>query len=177
MPEQPLLVTDRLHLRPFSLSDAAHVQALAGERAIAETTLLIPPPYGDGVAETWIATHQPQFRDGRLVNYAITLRPDGHLIGAVGLVIVRVHDRAELGYWIGTRWWNRGFATEAARAIIRYGFDDLGLHRIEAEHFARNPASGRVMLKCGMRYEGRSLQAVKKWGIYEDIDRYGLIHP
>jgi RimJ/RimL family protein N-acetyltransferase len=177
MPEQPLLVTDRLHLRPFAASDASQVQALAGERAIADTTLLIPHPYGDGEAEAWIATHEPQFHQGRQAVYAITLRPDGQLIGAISLLIVRVHDRAELGYWIGSPWWNRGFATEATKAAISYGFGALGLHRIEAEHFARNPASGRVMLKCGMRHEGRLIQRVKKWGIYEDIDQYGLIRP
>jgi [ribosomal protein S5]-alanine N-acetyltransferase len=177
MPEQPLLVTERLQLRPFAMTDAGQVQALAGERAIADTTLLIPHPYGDGEAEAWIATHAPQFHQGRQAAYAITLRPDGAFIGAITLIIVRKHDRAELGYWIGTPWWSRGYATEAAKAIIGYGFEDLGLHRIEAEHFSRNPASGRVMLKCGMRSEGRQLQAVKKWGAYEDIERYGLIRP
>jgi ribosomal-protein-alanine N-acetyltransferase len=175
MPEQPILVTERLQLRPFAAADAPQVQALAGERAVADTTLLIPHPYGDGVAEAWIATHAPQFRQGRQAVYAITLRPDGLLIGAISLIIVRTHDRAELGYWIGASWWCRGYATEAATAIIRFGFDELGLHRIEAEHFARNPASGRVMLKCGMRYEGRAVHGIRKWGIYEDIERYGLI--
>jgi len=84
MKQRPTLETERLLLRPFEPSDAKDVQHLAGDRAIADTTLNIPHPYEDGMAEEWISTHQPKFEAGGLVNFAIVLRGTGELIGAMG---------------------------------------------------------------------------------------------
>ena len=157
------------------MSDAPAVQKVAGARQIADTTLNIPHPYEDGMAEDWIATHQPEFDAGRLVNFAITLAGDGQLIGAVGLGLNHEFDRAELGYWIGLPFWNRGFCTEAVHQVIDYGFSEIGLNRIHAHYLARNPASGRVMEKVGMVREGIARQHVKKWGVPEDIVLYGIL--
>jgi ribosomal-protein-alanine N-acetyltransferase len=172
---QPKLTTARLMIRPFDPSDAAEVQRLAADRSVADTTLSIPHPYLDGMAEAWIATHAPGFEAGTLANFAITLRSSGELVGAAGLVIERSADRAELGYWIGAASRNLGYCTEAARAVIDFGFQNLELNRIFAHHFKRNPASGRVMQKLGMRPEGLQLQHVKKWDRYEDVVLYGLV--
>ncbi len=169
----PLTVaTLRLRLRPFILADAAEVQRLAGDRVVADTTLLIPHPYPDGLAEAWIRTHAPAFAAGEQATFAITRREDDALVGAVGLTIAKRHDRAELGYWIGAPYWNQGFATEAARAVLGVGFAKLGLNRIEAHHFTRNPASGRVMQKAGMRQEALVRQYVRKGDGYEDVRIY-----
>jgi len=175
MGEQPVLRTERLILRPFAASDAADVQRLAGEWDIADTTLNIPHPYEDGMAEQWIATHRPRFEEGRLCNFAVTLRASGDLAGAIGLVITRRFDHAELGYWIGKPYWGKGFCTEAARAVIDYGFAHLGLHRIHASYFARNPASGSIMKNLGMKQEGVLRGHVKKWGKYEDLILYAIL--
>jgi ribosomal-protein-alanine N-acetyltransferase len=106
------------------------------------------------MAEEWISTHQEKFERGELVNFAIVLRNDDMLIGAIGLVINQQHENAELGYWIGKPYWGNGYCTEAAKAVLHYGFTVLGLNRIYASHMSRNPASGRVMEKIGMKYEG-----------------------
>jgi RimJ/RimL family protein N-acetyltransferase len=151
------------------------VQRLAGDRAVADTTLAIPHPYEDGMAEEWIATHQPKFEAGELVTFAITLRDDGKLVGAIGLAVNRRFDSAALGYWVGVSFWNQGYCTEAAIAVINYGFKKLGLNRIHAPHLKRNPASGRVMEKAGMIREGVARQSVKKWGRYEDLVQYGIL--
>jgi RimJ/RimL family protein N-acetyltransferase len=172
---QPTLETERLLLRPFTAHDAADVQRLAGVRAIADTTLNIPHPYKDGVAEDWIATHASSFESGTFANFAITQRDGGDLVGAIGLAIERRFDRAEIGYWIGVPYWRRGYCTEAAGAVVAYGFSTLGLNRIHANHLARNPASGRVMQKLGMMHEGIARGHVLKWGIYEDLVLYGLL--
>ena len=175
MTGQPILVTDRLLLRPFTLADASMVQRLAGEYAVASSALEIPYPYPDGVAEAWIATHRPGFERGAHAIYAVTC--DGDLVGAAGLVeIDRDHRRAELGYWMGRPYWGRGYATEATRAVIEYGFSVLGLHRVYAMHFSRNRASGRVMEKCGMVHEAHLRGHVRKWGVVEDIDVCGVLH-
>ena len=174
MEKQPILVTDRLLLRSFDLADAPEVQRLAGDYAVAATTLL-PYPYPDGLAGIWIASLREGIDRGDVAAFAVTLAPAGRLIGGVRLQIDGENARGELGFWVGRPFWGRGYATEAARAVIGYGFSVLNLHRIYAMHFSRNPASGRVMEKCGMVHEGRFREHVRKWGVFEDVDLRGIL--
>lgn len=175
MTEQPTLSTKRLLLRPFSLADAPDVFRLAGDWDIASTTLNIPHPYEPGMAESWIATHPEAFDRGETVTFALVRRAGNTFIGAMGLRLEPEHRRAELGYWIGKPYWNQGLATEAARTVVRYGFEELGLNRVYASHLTRNPASGRVMQKVGMIYEGRLRQHILKWGVFEDLELYAIL--
>ena len=175
MTERPTLHTERLVLRPFTPADAADVQRLAGDRAIASTTGNIPHPYEDGMAEEWIGTHQESFESGRAATFAIERAQDDTLVGAISLAIRQQHRHAELGYWVGKPYWGNGYCTEAAQAVIDYGFQVLDLHRIYARHVARNPASGRVMVKAGMQYEGCMRQHMLKWDVYEDLKIYGIL--
>jgi RimJ/RimL family protein N-acetyltransferase len=173
--DQPVLPGARLLLRPFVLADAPRVRLLAGERDVASTTINIPHPYEDGMAEAWIGTHRLGFERGELAVFAVEERERGDVVGAMSLTISRAHERAELGYWIGVPYWGNGFATEAARELLRYGFEQLGLNRIYATHFSTNPASGRVLQKLGMRHEGVRRQHIRKWGEYLDSEIYGLL--
>jgi RimJ/RimL family protein N-acetyltransferase len=169
------------------MADADALQRLAGDPAVADTTLNIPHPYEDGFAERWIGNHRDWFERGRQAVFAVTLKPPSarateppqsspaKLIGTVGLLIDREDQRAELGYWIGKPYWNQGYCTEAARAAIDFGFEQLGLNRIYAHHFVRNPASGRVLQKLGMSYEGRLRQHVRKWDAFEDLELYAVL--
>jgi ribosomal-protein-alanine N-acetyltransferase len=175
MVERPTLETRRLVLRPFTLLDAPAVKRLAGDRRVADTTLNIPHPYEDGMAEGWISGHQEAFERGDSMTWAIVRRQDEALIGAISLRFEEAHDRAEMGYWVGVPYWNKGYCTEAARAVAGYAFGQRGLNRLRATHLARNPASGRVMQKLGMTYEGTLRQQVKKRGVYEDLVCYGLL--
>jgi RimJ/RimL family protein N-acetyltransferase len=175
MGEPPVLTTARLLLRPFELSDARQVQRLAGDRDIAGMTMTIPHPYEDGMAEAWISGHRARFASGEAVTWAAVLRATGDLLGAVGLGIRREFDRAEIGYWIGKPWWGRGYCTEAARAVLAFGFGALRLGRIHACHFARNPASGRVLQKLGMAREGVLRGHVRRWHGPEDLVVYGIL--
>jgi ribosomal-protein-alanine N-acetyltransferase len=172
--ELPTLRTARLVLRPFAMADAPAVQRLAGASEVASTTLNIPHPYEDGMAEVWIASHASAFTRNELAVFAIGL-PDHALIGAISLRLEPLHRRAELGYWVGVPFWSHGYATEAAQATLAYGFQALGLNRIHATHLRRNPASGRVMEKIGMRYEGTHRQHVWKDGRFEDLVRYAIL--
>ena len=175
MSERPTITTERIILRPFTLDDAPEVQRLAGDRDIASTTAGIPHPYEDGVAEEWISTHQERFDKGERVLFAITHGGQDYLIGSIGLIVAKEFDRAEIGYWIGKPYWNQGYCTEAAHAVVRYGFEVLGLNRIHASHLTRNPASGRVIQKIGMKHEGCARQHSKKWGNYDDVEIYGIL--
>ncbi|SCL74837.1 putative ribosomal N-acetyltransferase YdaF [Methanoculleus chikugoensis] len=174
MVQQPVLATDRLLLRPYTMADARAVQRLCGDYAVSAATLL-PHPYPDGLAEIWIASLSEGAERGEAAAFAVTLARDGTLIGGTRLRIETDHARGELGFWIAKYCWGRGYATEAVRAVIEYGFSALGLHRIHAMHFSRNPASGRVMAKCGMVHEGRLRGHIQKWGIYEDVDIWGIL--
>ncbi|MEO1998675.1 MAG: GNAT family N-acetyltransferase [Planctomycetaceae bacterium] len=175
MKKRPCLESARLLLRPFDIDDAADVRELAGHRDVASTTLLVPHPYEDGMAEQWISTHQERFDRRELSVFAIIRRSEQSLIGAIDLTIESDHQRAALGYWIGRPHWGHGYCTEAAQLVLRYGFGDLGLNRIAAQHLSRNPASGRVLEKAGMQHEGRLRRHVKKWGVFEDVECYAVL--
>ena len=105
MDQIPTLTTTRLILRPFILDDAPAVKELAGEWEVAETTTNVPHPYEDGMAEKWISTHEEAFDKEAAVTFAITLKPDGLLIGAIGIQINKTQRLAEIGYWIGKPYW------------------------------------------------------------------------
>ena len=173
--EEPKLETERLFLRFFELSDAERVRKLAGDKAISDTTLHIPHPYEKGMAEEWISTHRIKFESGESVNFAVILKNTEELIGAVGLIIDKGSNRAELGYWISKEYWNQGFCTEAAEAVVDYGFEQLFLHKITASHFSRNPSSGKVMSKIGMKKEGFLRKHVGKNSKFEDLVVYGIL--
>jgi [ribosomal protein S5]-alanine N-acetyltransferase len=172
---QPTLLTDRLIIRPFTISDALRVSELAGEFAIADTTLNVPHPYQEGMAEAWVSTHAGQYAAGEAATFAITRKDDQMLVGAIELTICARFSRGELGYWIGVPFWNNGYCTEASVAMIDFAFSTLELHKITACHLTRNPASGRVMEKAGMRKEGSLRDHTIKWGRFEDLDVYGVL--
>jgi RimJ/RimL family protein N-acetyltransferase len=175
MADFPTLTTERLLLRQFQLTDARNVQQLAGVRAVAERTLVIPHPYEDGVAEQWIEQQQNEFDAGRGLTFAIRLAVSGTLIGSIGMEIQAEHRHARLSYWLGLPYWNQGYATEAVKAVLAHGFTMLNLHRIYAPHFHTNPASGRVLQKAGMTYEGRMRQHYLRFGEYQDLELYGML--
>jgi len=146
------LTTERLMLRFFTATDAGDVARIAGDARIADTTLRIPHPYPEGAAEAWIDTHET-LREARVATvFAITERRGGALVGAVGLEIAEGGREAELGYWIAPDEWSSGYATEAAAAMLAHAFSDaFSIERVIARYFLRNPASGRVLKKIGMR--------------------------
>lgn len=172
---QPTLTTARLTLRPFVPSDAALVAELAGAREVADTTRNIPHPYLPEMAEQWISAQPAAFTAGSVVTFAISSRSDATLYGAISLRLALDDKRAEMGYWLGVPYWGKGYTTEAAAAIVDYGFSEWQLNRIYASHITRNPASGRVMQKIGMRYEGCLRQHFIKWGAFDDLAQYAIL--
>lgn len=175
MQKLPVLTSERVILRPFLQSDGKRVQELAGAKEIASTTLNIPHPYKDGLAEEWIRGHEKDFLNDKSIALAICLKDTEVLIGAIGLIIYRSDSRGSLGYWIGNKFWNNGYCTEAAKVMMKYGFEQMNLHRIYATHLSHNSASGRVMQKLGMKYEGVLRHHVNKWGRFYDLVYFGIL--
>lgn len=169
------LETDRLVLRGLRLDDAAVIRELAGQRDIAITTLNIPHPYPDGAAAEFIKQTQKAMLADTGYTFAITRKPEEHLIGCIGLRLRPDHDCAELGYWMGKPYWSKGYTTEAARRVLQFAFEALGLNRVHASYFIHNRASARVMQKIGMTYEGTLRQHYKRWGEFIDVGVYGIL--
>ncbi|NJM05891.1 GNAT family N-acetyltransferase [Candidatus Gracilibacteria bacterium] len=169
------LYTERLVLRGFRLADAPLIAEMVALREVAEGTLNIPHPYLPEMAEQWVAGHPTAAKDD-VYNFAITRVSDGLLIGSIVISVAPRFQRAEIGYWLGLTYWNQGYTTEAARAVLHWGFTQLGLHKMCASHFPANPASGRVMQKLGMQYEGTLRQHVRRDGEpFVDLIMYGVL--
>jgi len=171
----PELTTDRLLLRPFTMGDVDRVTDLLQRPEIAATTLYVPFPYDRDDAASWIVTHEPAAELGRAINWAICDRETGEVMGTIGLEIQGYHHRGMLGYWLGVPYWSKGIMSEAARAVVRYGLDTLGLHRIEATCMPHNIGSSRVMEKAGMRYEGTLRDYYRKDDGFTDAAMYAIL--
>src|SRR6202044_1831525 len=142
----PEIETTRLKFRPYTEADIPELVRLIGAREVAAMTLRIPHPYTEQHARVFIAKTR---RDDE-TRFPVVLASTGILCGGVGLKLAAEHQRAELGYWIGVPYWGNGYATEAARAMLRYGFETVHLQRIFASYVPRNVASGNVLRKIGM---------------------------
>jgi RimJ/RimL family protein N-acetyltransferase len=164
----PVLETKRLALRAPRLEDAKTVAALANDRRIAENVARIPHPYKLSDAESFIGGANKG--DGEAV-FLITLR-DETIVGACG--IMPQEQAAELGYWLGVPYWGQGYATEALHAAIDYAFTDLGHAALSAGARVTNPASRRVLEKCGFQWTGVGLYRIRAINSSAPIDRFRL---
>ncbi len=175
MPDSPVIQTERLLLRLFSPEDAAELELYADDEDILATTSASEVP-GSGMVGEWIDVRLERYEKKQGIDFAVVHRKSHKIIGAIGLGVEYAKDESmQLGYWIGKEYWNQGYCTEAAKRVLKYGFEVLGLHRIFSRHFASNPASGRVLQKIGMKYEGTLREAYKHQDKFEDIVCYGLL--
>jgi len=143
------LRTARLVLRPLLETDLAEVTRLAGDWDIASMTARIPYPYTLADARQWLDGLEP----GEVVR-AITPADGGNLIGITGYLPSDDGKSAEIGYWIGKPYWGHGYATEAAKALVRHCFAEGGYASLTCCHFADNPASARIIEKLGFSHAG-----------------------
>ena len=150
-----------VRLEPVSLAHAARVQALAADPLIAATSN-VPHPYPPDGAITWIRYTLAQRELGYELNFAILSREG--LVGVCGVLnISGAPRRGELGYWIGVPYWNRGYASDAARELVQRVFTEHGIDELYSSCLVRNPASFRVLEKTGFRHVGYGTHADSKW--------------
>jgi [ribosomal protein S5]-alanine N-acetyltransferase len=151
-----------VRLEPVSLAHAADVQSLASDPLIAATSN-VPHPYPPDGAITWIRYTLAQRELGYELNFAILA--DDILVGVCGVLnISGAPRRGELGYWIGVPYWNRGYASHAARDLVQRVFTEHGVDELYSSCLVRNPASFRVLEKTGFRHVGYGTHADSKWG-------------
>lgn len=165
-----VLGTHRLILRPFVIEDAELVTELLQDPEIHRWTSSIPFPYTLDHAREFLTRSAREEEAGTSFVWAITLRDNGTVIGAMGLHDVQsAHSRAELGYWLGDEYRGQGYASEAARRVIAWCFEDAEFYRIQASYFPGNQQSARVMESIGMREEGVLRGYGLKNGEHHDI--------
>lgn len=163
----PVLETERLVLRAPRLGDAKVIALLANDLRVAANTARLPHPYGVGDAEQFIAAVN---RRDEEACWAIT--HGAALIGLCGLVPSQ--RDAEIGYWLGAAFWGHGFATEAAHATIDHAFGELGYDTLTAGARVSNPASRRVLEKCGFQWTGVRLTRIRAINSAAPVDRFRL---
>ena len=164
----PVLETKRLTLRAPTLKDAKAIAVLANDRRIAENTARIPHPYNLADAENFIAGANKA--DGETVFLIVR---NGTIMGACG-VAVADPNAPELGYWLGVPHWGQGFATEALHAVIDFAFSEFEHSALHAGARVTNPASRRVLEKCGFQWTGVGLYRINAIKSSAPIDRFRL---
>ncbi len=169
------LTTERLTLRRFTMNDAdAMFRNWAGDPEV--TRYLMWLPHADvGISKQVLSAWVPEYARDGFYNWGIEF--EGDLIGGISVVNASEQNEwAEIGYCIGRKYWGRGIVTEALRRVMDFLFDEVGLNRIYLRHDSDNPASGRVMEKCGLIYEGTMRQHNKrKDGTFGDLKVYGIL--
>ncbi|MES1021752.1 GNAT family N-acetyltransferase [Gloeocapsa sp. BRSZ] len=175
--QQSTLETGRLNLRPLTQADIPSIQRCASVRAIADTTISIPHPYPEGEAERYVLRRLAEFEAGHSVSFIIERKFEPAFCGAIEIRdIESEHSQAELSFWLAVEMWGKGYMSEALQPILRFGFEDLALNRLYAYHMVRNPGSGRVLQKNGFVQEGVLRQRVRKWGVFEDVKLWAIVH-
>ena len=165
----PVLATERLILRAPCFEDARTIAALANDRRIAENTLRIPHPYGLADAQSFITAANAS--DGEIV--FLIARRGGDVIGGCGIARFG-EEPPEIGYWLGVSFWGQGYATEAVRAVIDHAFGDPGYDAVAGGARVSNPASRRVLEKCGFQWTGVGLYRIRALASSAPVDRFRL---
>jgi len=170
----PIIDTKRIRLRKPAVRDIARIMTLANNPKIEEMTLSFPYPYQEEDAVSWLETANTGFEEKDHYIFAIATLPEDVFIGGIGLEVESDFNRAEVGFWLGEPYWNKGYVTEALGSILKFGFEELSLHKIYAIHLDKNPSSGRVMEKNGMIREAKLVDHIKKGDKYFDVIQYRL---
>ena len=161
--------TKRLILRKFKINDAADILEYAGDPQTVEYLVW------DGLSslEEAVNAIYDYYWSGNGI-WALELKDGGKMIGTIDLRLNHEHDKASFGYVLNRNFWGCGYMTEALSAVISLCFKQLEVNRMEAHHYVKNPGSGRVMEKAGMKKEGYFVKSRKIKGIFHDCVHYGI---
>lgn len=171
----PVIHSERLHLRKLTMKDAPDIYEYSKDPLVAEHVLW------DAHTSVWeskgyIRWMMRKYRNGDPSSWGIALNENDKVIGTIGFMWIQPENAAaEVGYSLSRKYWNKGYMTEALKALMKYGFDEMKLNRIEAMHETSNPASGAVMRKCGMKLEGTMRSKLFNKGKYVDVDLYAIL--
>ena len=172
----PVLETEDLLLRPMRMRDAKDIFSYSSDPEVARYVLWNPHR---NLSDTraYIRYIRSLYHRGLPSSWAVVFKPDGKVVGSIGFMSwIPVNHTAEVGYSFSRKYWNRGLATQALQAVIQSAFSSIpALNRLEAQHDIRNPASGRVMEKCGMRREGLLRSRILNKSEFADVVLYAIL--
>ena len=170
------LVGKRIILRPLKISDAKDIYFNIQDKRIAENTSLIPWPYKLKDANIFVRKTQEALKKKSNFSFGIELRSKKEVIGCISLDKVNFeHKNAEIGYWLGSKYWGQGITTEAGKLILNFAFKKIKLHRLYGFAFHDNPASQNVFKNLGFKKEGFLRQTHWRFGRWRDDFQYGLL--
>lgn len=168
--------TDRLTLRKFTLDDAEDLfNNWANDVEVAKF-LTWPTHSNIEISKSLITMWVDKYNDDKYYQWCIELKENKQAIGSIS--VVNMNEKVasvEIGYCIGQKYWNKGITSEALAALIKFLFEEVKVNRIEARHDPNNPNSGKVMLKCGLQYEGTRRKADKNNMGIVDVALYGIL--
>ena len=171
----PTLETERLILRRIVMSDAKDIFEYSCDEEVARHVLWTAQK-SISEAKFYCKYMQRRYKNDEPSSWGIVEKKTGRLVGTIGyMTYSEDNNSVEVGYSLAHWLWNGGYMTEALRRVIDYTFDDMDINRIEAQHELTNPASGRVMEKCGMRKEGELRQRLFNKGKYVDVALYAIL--
>ncbi len=170
------LETERLRLRPPAPGDAEAIHRLVNDWGVVRMLARLPFPYPRGLTDEWIASTASQRADGRAYHFAIVLAESDTLVGCVGLRLDSAPRTADLGYWIGRRYWRRGFASEAVGRISRWALAQLEIDRIAASVATDNPGSAAILRRTGFRETGAGRERFEARGGDCPVHRFEASH-
>lgn len=173
--EMPTLETPRLILRKLDMRDAADMFDYSRDPQVAKHVLW---DAHTSISESrgYIRYMIRKYRSGEPSSWGIVEKLSGRVVGTIGYMwYQKDNNSCEIGYSLARACWNRGYMTEALTEVIRYSFENLRLHRVEAQHEVDNGASGAVMRKCGMTKEGTLRGRLYNKGRYVDVDLYSIL--
>jgi len=171
----PRLETERLILRKMRRSDARDLFAYASNAEVTRYTMWnTHRTLRD--SEHFLDAIEQRYREGQVTNWGIEYKPNDKFIGTCGFVYwAPEHQRAEIGYALSAEYWNQGIMSEAARAVLQFGFQKMDLNRLEARCNLENIGSERVMQKLGMTYEGVIREQLFIRGRFESVKLYSIL--
>ncbi|MDR2720741.1 MAG: GNAT family N-acetyltransferase [Puniceicoccales bacterium] len=171
----PQLDTNRLLLRAMHAGDVSEIQYHINIKAVCYNLAYTPHPYTMEMAENWMRNINYCMEHGTCCYWSVCDRITDEFIGSIGVSIFREQDGGELHYWVGEKFWNKGYCTEAAKRVVEYIFEDLKLHRLQITHRKGNVASKKVIGKCGFVFEGDFRDELKRFGVYENVMHYSML--
>lgn len=173
--DMPRLETPRLILRRLEMRDAPDLFDYSRDPQVAKHVLW-DAQTSVSEARAYVRYMLRRYRAGEPASWGIEEKETGRVVGTIGYMwYQRDNNACEVGYSLARRRWNRGYMTEALAEVLRFSFEELGVHRVEAQHEVENAASGAVMRKCGMRKEGTLRGRLYNKGRYVDVDLYAML--
>lgn len=165
-----------IRLRKLTPKDAHDIYENVNDPDVSRWTALIPYPYPKSLATKFIRSSRYQIKNNKALIIGIESIGNKKIVGVISLTrINKTHKRAEIGYWLGKKYWGKGIMTQAVEEILHMAFKKMKLHRVYAKVFEENIASRKTLEKCGFQYEGLHKDSCFKHGKFRNVITYGII--